>query len=205
MYYEASDFLETADDATLKQIAYARKLTRDYYLSEYQDTEKRAAILGKLLGGMGENVAIDTPFHCDYGKNIFLGNDVIINMNCTFVDNKPIRVGDGVLIASNVQIYTSSHPVLPWERLVPDWRERGTTFFRTYARPVEIGNHVWIGGGCILLPGVSIGENSVIGAGSVVNRPVPPNCVAVGNPCRVLYHFGGGRKEGIPKDFEPRV
>ena len=114
---------------------------------------------------MGENVAIDTPFHCDYGKNIFLGNDVIINMNCTFVDNKPIRIGNRVLIASNVQLYTSSHPVLPQERLVPDFRERRTTFFRTFARPIEIKDNVWIGGGCIILPGVTIGENSVIGAG----------------------------------------
>ena len=114
---------------------------------------------------------------------------MIINMNCTFVDNKTIRIGDRVLIASNVQIYTSSHPVLPVERLVPDWRERQTTFFRTYARPIEIENNVWIGGGCILLPGVTIGENSVIGAGSVVNRPIPANCVAVGNPCRVIRHF----------------
>ena len=135
------------------------------------------------------NVAIDTPFHCDYGKNIFLGNDVIINMNCTFVDNKPIRIGNRVLIASNVQIYTSSHPILPQERLVPDWRERRTTFFRTFARPIEIKDNVWIGGGCILLPGVTIGENSVIGAGSVVTSSVPGNCVAVGNPCRVIRRF----------------
>ena len=189
MYYEASDFLETADSDTLKQIACTRELTREYYFSDYGDMEKRTSILRKLLGGIGENVAIDTPFHCDYGKNIFLGNDVIINMNCTFVDNKTIRIGDRVLISSNVQIYTSSHPVLPVERLVPDWRERQTTFFRTYARPIEIENNVWIGGGCILLPGVTIGENSVIGAGSVVNRPIPANCVAVGNPCRVIRHF----------------
>ena len=181
MYYEASDFLETADSDTLKQIARTRELTREYYFSDYGDMEKRTSILRKLLGGIGENVAIDTPFHCDYGKNIFLGNDVIINMNCTFVDNKTIRIGDRVLIASNVQIYTSSHPVLPMERQ--------TTFFRTYARPIEIENNVWIGGGCILLPGVTIGENSVIGAGSVVNRPIPANCVAVGNPCRVIRHF----------------
>ena len=170
MYYESSDFLETADSDTLKQIARTRELT------------------------IGENVVIDTPFHCDYGKNIFLGNDVIINMNCTFVDNKTIRIGDRVLIASNVQMYTSSHPVLPQERLVPDWRERKTTFFRTYARPIEIENNVWIGGGCILLPGVTIGENSVIGAGSVVTRPVPPNCVAVGNPCRVIRYFDADRE-----------
>lgn len=186
MYYEADDFLETADGETLKRIARTRELTREYYFSDYEDTEKRTAILRELLGAMGENVVIDTPFHCDYGKNIFLGNDVIINMNCTFVDNKPIRIGDRVLIASNVQIYTSSHPVLPQERLVPDFRKRRTTFFRTFARPVEIKDNVWIGGGCILLPGVTIGENSVIGAGSVVNRTIPPNCVAVGNPCRVI-------------------
>ncbi len=189
MYYEATDFLETADSDTLKQIAQTRKLTREYYLSDYDDIEKRTAILQELLGSIGENVAIDTPFHCDYGKNIFLGNDVIINMNCTFVDNKPIRIGNRVLIASNVQIYTSSHPILPQERLVPDWRERRTTFFRTFARPIEIKDNVWIGGGCILLPGVTIGENSVIGAGSVVTSSVPGNCVAVGNPCRVIRRF----------------
>ncbi len=194
MYYEASDFLETADSDTLKRISHARELTREYYFSDYEDTEKRNAILYELLGEMGENVAIDTPFHCDYGKNIFLGNNVIINMNCTFVDNKPIRIGDRVLIASNVQIYTSSHPVLPQERFVPDWRERRTTFFRTYARPIEIRNNVWIGGGCILLPGVTIGENSVIGAGSVVNRSIPSNCVAVGNPCRVIRCFDTDRE-----------
>ena len=81
MYYESSDFLETADSDTLKQIARTRELTRKYYFSDYRDTEKRTSILRELLGGIGENVAIDTPFHCDYGKNIFLGNDVIVNMN----------------------------------------------------------------------------------------------------------------------------
>ncbi|KAI4446614.1 2,3,4,5-tetrahydropyridine-2,6-dicarboxylate N-acetyltransferase [Eubacterium plexicaudatum ASF492] len=189
MNYDENDFLETADHDTLEKIARARELTRKYYFSDYNDRENRNSILMELLGSMGKNVAIDTPFYCDYGKNIFLGNDVIINMNCTFVDNKPIRIGNKVLIASNVQIYTSSHPVLPLERLVSDWEERKTTFFRTYARPVEIGNNVWIGGGSILLPGVTIGENSVIGAGSVVNRSIPANCVAVGNPCRVIRYF----------------
>lgn len=195
MYYEEGDFLETGEGENLKQIARARELTRQYYMSDYEDTEGRMAILRRLLGGMGENVAIDTPFHCDYGKNIFLGNDVIINMNCTFVDNKPIRIGSRVLIASNVQIYTSSHPVLPGERLVPDWKQWGTTFFRTYARPIEIEDNVWIGGGSILLPGVIIGENSVIGAGSVVNQPIPPNCVAVGNPCKVIRCFDTDRRQ----------
>lgn len=194
MYYETSDFLETADSSTLELIARTRQLTREYYLSDYRDSEKRAAILRELFGSIGENVGIDTPFHCDHGKNIFIGNDVVIGMNCTFVDNNPIRIGDRVMIASNVQIYTASHPVLPQERLMLDWKERGTTFFRTYARPVEIKNNVWIGGGCILLPGVTIGENSVIGAGSVVTRPIPADCVAVGNPCKVMRYFEPGEE-----------
>lgn len=194
MYYEASDFLETADSDTLELIARARELTREYYFSDYRDTEKRTAILRELLGGIGENVAIDTPFHCDHGNNIFLGNDVVINMNCTFVDNAEIRIGNRVLIASNVQIYSSAHPVSVSERLIPDWKGHNTTFFRSFARPIEIKDNVWIGGGSILLPGVTIGENSVIGAGSVVNRSIPANCVAVGSPCRVI-HSSNANKE----------
>lgn len=189
MYYEAEDFLETADRETLHIISNARKLTREYGFTDYNDTERKNEILRQLMGSIGKNVAIDVPLHCDYGKNIFLGDDVIINMNCTFVDNKPIRIGSRVLIASNVQFYTSSHPVLPRERLVPDWKEKGTTFFRTYARPIEIQDNVWIGGGSIILAGVTIGRNSVIGAGSVVTRSIPANCVAVGNPCRVIRRF----------------
>ena len=191
MYYEESDFLETADGASMAQIAKARRLTREYYFADYEDAESREAILRELFGGMGENVVLDAPIHCDHGDKIFLGNDVIIGMNCTFVDNQEIRIGDRVMIASNVQIYTAAHPVLPKERLVSDWKERKTTFFRTYARPVEIKDNVWIGGGCIILPGVVIGENSVVGAGSVVNRDVPANCVAAGNPCRVIRYLEG--------------
>lgn len=197
MHYEQSDFLETAGSDTLKMIARARELTRAYYACDYRDTQRRTAILRALLGGMGENVAIDTPFYCDYGKNIFLGDDVVINMNCTFVDDQPIFIGSQVLIASNVQIYTASHPVLPQERLWPDWparKTRGGTFFKTYAQPVQIEDNVWIGGGSILLPGVTVGKNSVVGAGSLVNRPVPPNCVAAGNPCRVIRFFEPGER-----------
>lgn len=197
MYYEEKDFVETADCETLERIAHARELTREYYFTDYRDTQRRTAILRELLGGMGENVAIDTPFYCDHGNNIFLGNDVIININCTFVDNARIRIGDRVLIASNVQLYTGSHPVLPGERLVPDWKQKHTTFFRSFARPIEIKDNVWIGGGSIVLPGVTIGENSVIGAGSVVNRSIPANCVAVGNPCKVIRYFDAdGEKDG---------
>lgn len=189
MYYDEKDFLETADEEILNQIARARELTREYDHSDYRDTKRRAEILRELFGSIGENVSIDTPFYCDHGKNIFLGDDVIIGMNCIFVDNQSIRIGSRVLIASNVQLCTASHPVLPGERLIADWKETSTTFFRTYARPIEIRDNAWIGGGSILLPGVTIGENTVIGAGSVVNRSIPANCVAVGNPCRVIRNF----------------
>ena len=191
MYYTSEDFLETDTPEVLSVIARARELTRAYYLTDYQDRQKRYQILSELFGGIGENVVIDTPFHCDYGKNIFLGDDIIINMKCTFVDNKPIRIGNRVLIASNVQIYTSAHPILPQERLLANRKDSKTDFFRTYARPVEIKDNVWIGGGCILLAGVTVGENSVIGAGSVVTHSIPANCVAVGNPCKVIRSFAG--------------
>lgn len=189
MYYTQDDFIGTAGEDDLNCIANARKLTRMYYSTDYKDTEKRRTILTELLGHIGENVAIDTPFHCDYGRNIYIGDNVIINMNCTFVDNKEITIGNYVLIASNVQIYTSSHPVLPQERLIFENAKESECFFKTFARPVEIQDNVWIGGGCIILPGVTIGKNSVIGAGSVVTRSIPENSVAVGNPCRVIRQF----------------
>ena len=189
MYYTKEDFLETAEPETLSIIARARELTRAYYLTDYNDKQKRKQTLSELFGSIGENVTIDTPLHCDHGKNIHIGNNVIINMNCTFVDNKEITIGNYVLISSNVQIYTSSHPVLPQERLIFKNTKGTGSFFKTFAPPVKIQDNVWIGGGCIILPGVTIGKNSVIGAGGVVTRSIPENSVAVGNPCREIRHF----------------
>lgn len=189
MQYSETDFLQTADETILAQIAQARKLAREYNCTDYRNENRKKELLKQLFGNIGKNVAIDTPFYCDHGKNIFIRNNVIININCTFVDNKPIRIGNQVLIASNVQIYTSSHPVLPQERLIAGWEKSKTSFFRTFAQPVDIQDNVWIGGGTIILPGVTIGKNSVIGAGSVVNRSIPANCLAVGNPCHVIRKF----------------
>lgn len=165
----------------------ARKLLKEYNSLEYNQKEKKIQVLQEMFGHIGENVSVGLPFICDYGCNISLGNNVSINMNCTFVDCNKITIGSNVLISSNVQIYTSTHPVELKDRLVPDWNiNSGEYFCRTYALPVTIGDGCWIGGGVIILPGVTIGNGTVIGAGSVVTKDIPPNCVAVGNPCKVI-------------------
>lgn len=183
----AGEFYNTSDPEIKKLILASRDLTRLYNQTESRNSKRRQQLLKELFGGMGNNVNIDGPFFCDYGKHIFLGNNVIININCTFIDCNKIEIGNNVLIASHVQIYTATHPVSPKERLVSDWKENsGTPYFRTYALPVKIEDNVWIGGGVIILPGVTIGRNSVIGAGSVVTKSIPENSVAFGNPCRVI-------------------
>lgn len=174
-----SIFLEYKDNA--------RHLLKQYNLLEYNQKEEKTEILKKLFGDVGENVSVGLPFICDYGCNISIGSNVSINMNCTFVDCNRITIGSNVLIASNVQIYTATHPVELADRLTPNWSaESGEYFCRTYALPVTIGDGCWIGGGAIILPGVTIGRGTVIGAGSVVTKDIPENCVAVGNPCRVI-------------------
>lgn len=183
----AGQQFNTSDPEIQAIIHRARSLTREYNLTASDDAVNRKKILADLFGKMGSNVNIDTPFYCDYGRHISVGSNVIININCTFVDCNKIEIGNNVLIASNVQIYTATHPVATEERLVQNWTENDQTpYFRTYAQPVKIEDNVWIGGGVIILPGVTIGKNSVIGAGSIVTRSIPENSVAFGNPCRVV-------------------
>lgn len=119
-----------------------------------------------------------------------MGNNVSVNMNCTFVDCNKIIIGDNVLIASNVQLYTATHPAEFAERYVQD-SETGQLARQTYALPIKIGNGCWLGGGVIVLPGVTIGDGSVIGAGSVVTKDIPENSLAVGNPCHVTRKING--------------
>ena len=181
------EIFNTSDPEIQSLIQRARQLTKEYNQTASTDFDKRQRILSELFGHIGSNVNIDIPFYCDYGRHISIGNNVIININCTFVDCNRIEIGNNVLIASNVQIYTATHSVDVNERLVADWNNNSEIpYFRTYAMPVKIEDNVWIGGGAIILPGVTIGKNSVIGAGSLVNKTIPENCVAVGNPCRVI-------------------
>ncbi len=184
------------DKIFLEFKSHARDLLGRYNKLAYDQKEEKREILTQLFGSIGSNVTVGLPFICDFGRNIHIGNTVSVNMNCTFIDCNTIEIGDNVLIASNVQIYTSTHPVEMEERLTPNWNpETGESFCRTYALPVKIGNGCWIGGGAIILPGVTIGDGSVIGAGSVVTKDIPANCVAVGNPCRVIREINKKTKE----------
>lgn len=170
--------------------SHARKLLQEYNALAYEQKEEKEKILKELCGKIGTKVSVASPFICDYGRNIFMGNNVSVNMNCTFVDCNEIIIGDNVLIASNVQLYTATHPVELAERYVQN-PETGQSVRHTYALPIKIGNGCWLGGGVIVLPGVTIGDGSVIGAGSVVTKDIPKNSLAVGNPCHVIRKING--------------
>jgi len=175
--------------------ANARNLLARYNAMPYDSKHERYKMLQKLFGSIGTNVSVGNPFICDYGRNIHIGNNVSINMNCTLVDCNTITIGNNVLIASNVQIYTAGHPIELEERMTPDWNPDSEEYFcRTFALPVTIEDGCWIGGGVIIVPGVTIGKGSVIGAGSVVTKNIPPNSLAVGNPCRVIRELNKDQK-----------
>ncbi len=153
----------------------------------YGESNRRYEMLKSLFGSVGNNVSVADGFICGFGNNIYIGDNVSINLRCTLIDCNRITIGSNVLIGPNVQVYTSAHPVELTDRLNPDFRGGRTPYFcRTFALPVTIGDGCWIGGGTIVLPGVTIGDGCVIGAGSVVTKNVAENSLAVGNPCRVV-------------------
>lgn len=167
--------LYRADDPELVQArARCRELLRE--LNDEPDEAARLAVLRRLLGGIGSATSIQPPFACDYGSNIWIGDRVYLNFNCVILDCAEVRIGDGTQIASGVQLLAADHPREPHLR-----RE-----LLELARPVTIGSNVWIGAAAIVCPGVSVGDDSIIGAGSVVTRDVPAGVVAVGSPARVV-------------------
>lgn len=168
--------LYAADNKELiKEREYAKNLTFEFNHTKPIEKEKRQEILKQLITAKG-SFHIEAPFNCDYGYNIEVGENFYANYGCTILDVNKVKIGDNVLLAPNVQIYTANHPIDPIERLTG----------KEYAKPIVIGNNVWIGGGSIICPGVKIGDNAIIGAGSVVTKNIPDNVIAVGNPCRVI-------------------
>ena len=153
-------FIGSRDPKIVEMILRTKRLLAQFNATDYADSKRRRELLCEMLGHVGKNVHVDIDFHCECGKHIFMGDKVIVNMNCTFVDNNRIDIGSNVLIASNVQIYTATHSTKVDERMVQDCPEE-QEICRTYALPVRIEDGVWIGGGVVILPGVTIGRNSL--------------------------------------------
>lgn len=158
----------------------ARDLCRALNATGDRQGDERRRILVSLLGSGGDTVKLQPPFHCDYGAQIELGENVFFNFDCVVLDVCRVRIGSHTQFGPAVQIYTPLHPF--------DAEERRRT---EYGKPVEIGDDVWVGGGAIILPGIRIGSRTVIGAGSVVTRDVPDGVFAAGNPCRVIKEVKG--------------
>jgi len=151
-----------------------KAILRRYNLTE--SSAERQTILQSLCGQIGEHSIIEPPFYCVYGQNIHIGDHVFINIQCTILDGGKVSIGHHVMIGPSVQIYTSAHD-LRAESRIQGWE---------VAKSITIEDNVWIGGGAILLPGVRVGKNAVVGAGAVVSRDVPANTVVAGNPARVI-------------------
>lgn len=173
-------------DELFQKRVEAKRLFRLYNQTDDDQTEKRYEIMKSLFKSVGENVWIEPDFKCEFGKNISIGNDVYINFGCIILDCGEVTIGDNTLLGPNVGIYLANHAFDAQERI------NGGCF----GKPVHIGSKVWIGGDVKILAGVTIGNNSIIGTGSVVTKDIPENVIAVGNPCRVLRKITEKDKTG---------
>jgi maltose O-acetyltransferase len=164
-------------DARDPELVAARARAREL-LGRFNAQPDRS-LLEELLGSVGPEAVIEPPFHCDYGFNVSVGERFYANVGCVFLDCAPISIGDGVLLGPAVQLYAATHP------LDAETRRRGLE----YALPISVGDDVWIGGGAIVLPGVTIGDRAVVGAGSVVTRDIAADAIVAGNPARTVRHL----------------
>src|SRR5689334_4708222 len=168
--------LYTESEASFQDSSRRADLVFEYNGVRPGDTARRRALLERILGSVGERTVLLSPFHAGFGSNVHIGDDFLGNVNLTFVDDVEIRIGNGVMIAPSVTLTTTGHPIHPALR----------EDFRRFSEPIVIEDRVWIGSNAVVLPGVRIGYGSVIGAGSVVSRDIPPMTVAVGVPCRAV-------------------
>ena len=173
----AGELYSAVDEELLRELNAVKDIIHDYNLLRPTDNEAKRRMLKLLLGHVADDqIIINQPFYCDYGKQISVGRRFFANFNFTVLDEAPVTIGDDCFIGPSVSIYTACHSTDPVER----------NSRREWALPVTIGNNVWIGGSVTILPGIKIGDNVTIGAGSVVVNDIPDGCIAVGNPCRVV-------------------
>lgn len=173
-------YFPNGEEITKEQRFY-QDLLYEYNQTRPSETEKRAELLKKILGDCGEGVYIEAPFYANFGgHHCHFGNQIYANYNLTCVDDTHIYIGDYTMLGPNVTIATAGHPILP------ELRQKGLQ----YNMPVHIGKNCWVGAGAIIMPGITIGDHVVIGAGSVVTKDIPSNVVAVGNPCRIMREVG---------------
>lgn len=194
--------MEALPEELAQKLMECKELIYDFNHSRPREEALRQQIIRQVFAQVGENCYIEPPFHANWGCHMHVGRNFYANFNLTVVDDADVFIGDHVMIAPNVVIATGAHPICP------ELRER----VYQYNLPVHIGSRVWIGAGAIVLPGVSIGDDTVIGAGSVVTKDVPSGVVAVGNPCRVLRpisqrdyeYYRREQKIGFPVQKENR-
>ena len=185
-------YLPSGEEIMSAQLACLDKLY-DFNATRPTELDKRTAMLKEMFAEVGDGTYIEPPLHSNWGgKNVHLGNNVYFNFNATMVDDTHIFIGDCTMLGPNVVIATAGHPILP------ELREKALQ----YNMPVHIGKNCWLGAGVIVLPGVTIGDNTVIGAGSVVTKDIPANVVAVGNPCRVIKKITDEDKRKFYKNEE---
>jgi len=171
----AGELYDPADPLLVEMRRRARELCWRLNATANTEADLRCTLQRELFGSGGDEASIQPPFFCDYGSNIHLGARVYFNFNCVVLDVCPVHIGEHTLFGPAVQIYTATHPV--------DAQERRK---KEYGQAIRIGSDCWIGGGAIILPGVSIGDRTVVGAGSVVTKDLPSGVLAAGNPCRVI-------------------
>ncbi len=182
----SGEIYNPSDDTIFEEQLRCLDRLYDFNATRPTEMEKREELLKTMLAEVGENCYIEPPFHSNWGgKNVHLGKNVYFNFNVTLVDDTHIYVGDYTMLGPNVVVATAGHPILP------ELREKALQF----NLPVKIGRNCWLGAGVIVLPGVTIGDNTVIGAGSVVTKDIPANVVAVGNPCKVLREINEHDRE----------
>lgn len=174
-----SELYDPLDSGLADERLKARLLLKELNDSGEGEVEKKARILKELLPDAGEGLWLQPPFYCDYGSNIKTGEKVFLNFNCVILDVAQVTIGSRTLIGPNVQIYAATHPL--------SYKERASGL--EYGKPVSVGEDVWIGGSVVICPGVSIGDRSVIGAGSVVTKNIPADVFAAGNPCKIIRHL----------------